>query len=126
MKSQVAQLLITKIPLKLISLLLAYMMWHTFASHIERDKTCTVPLCFYGSESNLITQAPESVVITLRGLQKDLRALDTTSLAVHIDSDRLKNGPQEKTLQNADLFLPASVKLVHYTPNNIVITKQHA
>jgi chaperone required for assembly of F1-ATPase len=50
-----------------------------------------------------------------------LRDLETAELAIHIDGQTLKAGKNNITISNEELFLPNSIKLVHYTPTTIAV-----
>ena len=81
----------------------------------------SVPLCFAASDEYNIT-APEKITVTLKGRRADLYTLDTTTLAAHINAEKLSCGKHGIILKENHLFLPYSIALAQYTPSNIVIT----
>ncbi|HBY05683.1 TPA: hypothetical protein DEG75_01910 [Candidatus Dependentiae bacterium] len=97
--------------------------------------TVEVPICFYNTDTTTIS-APEKVRITLSGRRADLKALNFTQLAAHIDASTLKKSntsipsisstPSIPTiLSEKHLLLPRSIKLVNYYPTNLILSVQH-
>lgn len=106
------------IPLKLISLLLGYTFWYIFShSHIA-TAWITIPLCFYNVPTHNSIRAPETVSVKIAGKRADLRSLDTHELAIHVNADKLREGKNVLTITPETIFLPESIKLVHYSPSN--------
>lgn len=111
----------SSVPLKLISLLLGYTFWHIFGNFHTTTAWITVPLCFYNVSTERSIHAPESLSIKITGKRSDLRTLDTSELAVHVNAERLCEGKNLLTITPETFFLPESIKLVHYAPINPMV-----
>lgn len=118
----VKTMLRNNLPLKIMSLLIAYGLWITLNSNYSLQTDVTVPLCFYDVPENWNIQAPEEVTITLQGKRSLLQRLRKEQLSIHINSAELGLGKQPLKFSEKSLFLPKSIKLVHYTPLPVIIT----
>lgn len=105
-------------PLKVISLMLGYTFWHIFGNSHTSTAWITIPLCFYNVPEAQTVRAPETISIKVAGKRSELRALDPTQLAIHINAERLQLGRNLITITDDALFLPHSIKLVQYNPSN--------
>ena len=126
MKHPLLRQIANNAPLKVFSVLIAYALWHGLSASREREEKISVPIVFFGEDQEYIVQAPESAEITIRGTKQALASLDRSALAAHVDSARLTPGTQERPLTGSDLLLPQNIKLVHYAPSNIIITKEYS
>lgn len=118
--------LITKnAPLKIVSLFVGYSFWFVFGHAQTITTAITVPLCFYGAQDNMTIQAPDTVRIELSGKRSIMQTVDLKSLAIHVDARELLAGTQPIEISQKSLFLPESIKLVHYTPAQIMVTVDH-
>ena len=117
----IKNLLFNNIVLKVISFIIGATMWfiinqsHTMHLHKE------IPLCFYGPQKDFTITAPESIHVTLCGTRNDLQSLDLDSLALHINSAILHEGPNSLSINRATLFLPEQINVLHYSPLNSMI-----
>ena len=105
-------------PLKIISLLLGYTFWYIFGNSHTANAWITAPLCFYNVSEKTIIKAPETISLKVAGKRSDLRALDPEQFAIHVNASQLNLGRNLITITDDTLFLPVSIKLVHYTPSN--------
>lgn len=103
---------------KIGALVLGVTLWSILSHTHEETVTVTVPLCFFNTE-NVHIAAPENVTVTLKGLRRDLHTIDYTTLAVHLDAQKLPQGKSSILLRNKDLFLQKKIKLVSYYPINL-------
>jgi len=99
-----------------------YTFWFIFGHSQTITTQVTVPLCFYGASDSTQIQAPDTVQIELNGKRSIMQSLDLSNLAVHVDARELVAGTQPIELSQKSLFLPESIKLVHYTPAQILVT----
>jgi hypothetical protein len=118
MASPIKKHLWSNAPLKVISLILGYTFWYIFGNSHTSTAWVTVPLCFYNVATTQTVHAPETISLKIAGKRSDLRALDPEQLAIHINAEQLHSGRNLITLTDEALFLPNSIKLVHYTPSN--------
>lgn len=84
-----------------------------------------VPVCFYNTSENSEITAPEQITITLQAPRAVLATINKDTLAIHIDAQKLKAGKNPLYIGTDNLFLPETIKLVHYNPANSVIQVNH-
>ena len=104
--------------LKVVALVIGYSFWHIFGGSHTAAVTVSVPLCFYNIPTETQLNAPESISVKLTGKRTDLRALDHTHLALHINATNLKKGKNLLHLSKEELLLPQTIQLVQYAPSN--------
>ena len=121
MKTVLKTLLINNAPIKLTSIIFGYTFWCIFSASHTASQRLNIPLCFYNLSDSDIIEAPEKLSITISGKRTDLWNLDSKKLAAHIDMQGKKLGHHPITITAADLFLPETIKLVHYSPSNATI-----
>lgn len=110
--------------LKSSALLISFFIWSQLTKLHNHTVTVTVPVCFYGEQAaDLVCDAPEAITLTLQGKKRDIAQLDSSLLAVHIDSATLHKGINGIVLNHKNLFLPETIAVVHYTPLPLVIKK---
>lgn len=121
MKLHIRNLLISNAPLKVISLILGYTTWYLLGNILTETRWYTIPLSFDNLNTELLITAPKTIQVLLSGKRNFIKNIDTDSLAAHINSAALKTGTQKITISRKQLFVPDSIKLVHYTPANILV-----
>jgi len=115
-------LLLSNASLKIISLFFGYSFWYIASIHQPILFTTCVPLCFITTHNSYSLKAPEYVTVTLEGKRLDLYMLDASSLCAHTDISHLSPGTHAIILNEKNLFLPHSIKLLHYKPSNLTVT----
>ncbi len=120
MSLSVKKTYLNSLALKCLALIFGYGLWHCISTHQKIQIIQKVPLCFYNTFPHQVITAPESINITCYGARKDLfkTAFDS---AVHYDAQTLHEGTQTISLTKEQIFLPESVRLVHYKPTEITI-----
>lgn len=108
-------------PLKVISLLLGYTFWYIFGNSHTSTAWITVPLCFYNIPKQNSIRAPEALSVKIAGKRTELRSLDIHELAIHVNAAHLHEGKNILTITPETIFLPESIKLVHYSPSNPMV-----
>ena len=116
------ELLCNNILLKAGSFIGALIFWYFFSGIHPTTISVAIPVCFYGSTQHQHIDAPEEVTVVLAGKRNYLRNLTQNDLALHINVQELHTGKQSLDLSNAQLFLPESIKLVHYVPSPLIVT----
>lgn len=116
------ELLCTNVLLKTGSLIGACIFWYFFSGVQLSTLSVAVPLCFYNTHATQHIDAPQEITVVLQGQRTHLRSITQDALAIHIDADTLPTGAHPVALTSAQLFLPESIKLVHYFPTPIHIT----
>lgn len=107
--------------LKFFALIFGYGLWHSVSTHQKIQIARAIPLCFYNTNPNQTISAPETITVTCYGTRKDLfnTAMDS---AIHCNAQNLQEGTQAIALTKEQIFLPESVRLVHYKPAEITVT----
>lgn len=104
------------IALKILALIFGTSLWYIFSQSHHDTMSIDVPVCFYDADKNIQLETPETIRVTLTGKRSDLVALELEHLAVHLDASKLNAKSSRLTIEAQHLFLPATIKLVHYSP----------
>lgn len=118
---KIKQLILTNLPIKLISLVSGYLVWSLISGSQVICITQEAPVCIYNNETHQSINAPETITVTLQAQRNRLYSLDAEELAIHIDASRLHKGQNQLLVDRSTLFLPEGVNVVHYSPSNAVI-----
>jgi hypothetical protein len=122
MKHLNTQTLITNnLTLKAVSLIMGYTFWFIWSQTQTTAYSLDVPLCVYNVPESAHIEAPETVSVQIAGKLQDIYHLDLDNLAVHIDGATLHEGSNQCIVKNEQLFVPDSIKMIHYAPSNILI-----
>lgn len=114
--------LINNFNLKIISFMAGICFWYFLSNLRTIEIEYSVPLTLYGTKVDMYNlDTDENITVRLRGYKNDLYGIDFNNLAFHINADTLQNGENHIILTEQDLFLPHTIKLVHYSPSNIVV-----
>jgi hypothetical protein len=124
MQINIKNLLFSNIILKVVSFIIGATFWFIISQSHTRQLHREIPICFYGQQPDSTIDAPDTLRVTLRGTRAHLNLLDLDALALHIDAAKLHMGPNQISVNNATLFLPEQINVVHYSPLNGVITVQ--
>ncbi len=114
------KLVTTSSVVKITSCIIGFCFWFILSDFRAIEITYTVPISFYNDEHYSI-EAPETITVQLKGHKTDFYAADLTSLTAIVDLKQLHEGTNHIILTEENLFLPPEIKLVHYTPLNIVV-----
>lgn len=117
----IKNLITNNAPIKVISVILGYITWLLLSNAHTDTISKEVPLSFYNINTQWTMHAPETVTVFLSGKRVHLRNIDMNTLAVHINGKKLKEGVQSIKLSKHQLFLPNSIKLVHYIPTTLSV-----
>jgi hypothetical protein len=104
-----------------MSLFFGYTFWTMISQTLPVTISLSVPLSFYNVADNIQVNAPETIVITLRGKRAPLNHLDYGAIAFHVDGTTLQEGKNYILLKAEQLFLPESINLLDYNPSPLVI-----
>ena len=107
--------------LKINALIIAIGVWFFLNQTHSMIFYCNVPLCFYNQSENQSIDSPETIQICLKGHKNDFYRLSLDNLALHYDSSYLHDGVNTLVINDSNLFLPQEIKLLHYSPSNIVV-----
>lgn len=112
----------SNLTLKLCSLIFGYCAWLFLSQSQVANITLPIPLYFYGSLENKIIHAQDTINVTLQTKRSELYLLDTQSLAIHINADKLPLGTKELLIKDKHILLPQTIRMVHCNPQKITIT----
>jgi len=107
--------------IKIVSLIIGYSLWSYLGQIYQIDKWVTAPICYYNvPEDMVINASQEKLTVHLTGKREDIKYC--SDLGLHIDASKLCEGQQLIIPDDQMLFLPKTVKMVHFTPLKISIT----
>jgi YbbR domain-containing protein len=86
--------------------------------------TYSVPVALQQSSNLVVTNKPDHVDVTLRGLRKYVRAIDPKNLCIAVDAGQLAEGANHISVTSATLGLPNVVSVVDYNPMNLTIVAE--
>jgi hypothetical protein len=109
------------ITLKILALLFGCSLWYIFSQSRTDTVSLTIPLCFYNTEKTTHLDAPEKIHVTLCGMRSELVSVCLEELVAHVDARTLNTKSSHIVIESHNLFLPASIKLVHYSPAPIPV-----
>lgn len=111
----------SSVPLKLISLILGYSFWYAFSHSHTTSMWVSVPVTFYNLPKHCSVIGPETIALKITGRRSDIRCLDFEHLALTVNAEHLKKGKNLLNVDEEQLLLPHSIKLLHYNPSNPII-----
>ncbi len=111
-----------KILLKFFSLAFGLLFWATWGGNQPTTITYPVPVCAYGNQADKLADFPDTLSITLAGSRNELYQIDFSKLAWHIDTEGLAQGPNHIEPTTQALFLPSTIKVLHWSPAPLVIS----
>jgi len=122
MKRFIKNALLNNLTIKIVAFIFGYSFWFICSQSHSIQATFNIPICFYNQQEAQTIQAPELIRVTVQGRRSQLYAMNTPDLALHVDTQQLLVGPNQITPSDKNLFLPDTVKLIHYKPSNLIIT----
>jgi len=122
MKSILKKIFLSNAQIKIISFILGYSFWYLLGQMHVANIWLDTPICFYNVPDNLQIESTEKVKILLSAKRADLYTLNRETLAFHIDMQDTQIGNHVIKLQEAQLLLPDTIKLVRQYPVNIALT----
>lgn len=121
MNQTIKSVVLSNTPLKIISLMLGFACWYLISQNQIVKIWVHVPVSFHGVPDHQTLECPETIAVNLAGKRADLYALDREHLAIHIDAPSLVQGKNMVTVTPNTLFLPDTIKLIHYKPSNVLV-----
>jgi len=110
-----------KFLIKILSITLGFSLWYICKQARYDSINLDIPIYFYNEVPHKIIKAPETIKVTLAGTRKNIRKLDKEQLAIHLDASRYLKPMSYVIIDNQNLFLPTTIKLVHYSPAPIPV-----
>ncbi len=101
------------------SIIMGFFTWYLLMQFQVITVTWPLPLYFDNLSPDLSLQAPEQITVTLQGTRKLLYSCKKTG-AIHLNGASIKPGKNYFLLKQNNLLLPTAIKLVNYTPVEII------
>jgi hypothetical protein len=120
MRQTIAALLLNNSSVKVIACLFGYFYWSLLSDLYLIEARYWVPVTV-ASQNHLIYRAPAQALVTLRGLRKNIRSLDSSLLEIIIPESNLVSGKNFITVTAKHMALPSCISLVNYIPVNFII-----
>ena len=99
-----------------------YIIWLMIGMQQPTTLHIQAPVRFYQTPENFEVKAPEHIDILMQSSRKTLRNIDAKNTTAHINLHGFQPGDHIIHINNKNLFLPNSVKLVELTPSEFTIT----
>lgn len=107
--------------IKIISLIIGYSLWSYLGQIYQVSQWITAPICYYNVPEDInIKTETEKITVHLTGKREDIR--HCSDIGLHIDASKLCAGQHFIMPDEQMLFLPSTVKLIHYKPLKISFT----
>ncbi len=112
-----------EIRLKLLSLLLAAMLWFSMMYIGESQMTFSAPISFDKLHKGLVVREADTrdVLITVNGSLSVLKNVRAKDISVVLDLSKIKEGRQIINITKRDIIVPKGVKVEEVKPEFIVI-----
>jgi len=121
MRLNLRNILLNNNSLKLLSLFFGFGLWYVVSQPHTIRLSVTAPVCFYNSTATKTINAPETVTLELAGKRSDIQRFDQKNCALHLDAQQFAHGQHHLIIDEKNLFLPATIKLVNCIPSHVVI-----
>jgi len=121
MKIFLKKTLLNNVHLKIFSLTLGYICWSVISQSHTDDVWMEVPVGFYQTEQTVQIEAPETMHIRVAGKRSDLKKLDTTKTAAHINGKYLKEGDNTVVFSDTDIIVPEQIEVTEWAPKEIQV-----
>ena len=111
------------LPLKLISILLAVILWYFVVSERSGEITISIPLDFHNIPTSLIIikNPLESINVRIGGPATLLRGLSPKDVKAIIDLSNAKAGLTEFAIQAEQITLPRGLRITMISPASIML-----
>jgi len=123
MKSKIYKLITTNIWLKLISLMLAVILWFFVVSKGRAVIVLDIPIEFRNVPVNLeVADTPGAISVSIEGHERLLKRLKQEDIRIVIDLSNFKKGKTLYTLHADDIKLPNTLTVTKISPQTIKFT----
>ena len=111
------------VPLKLVSVLVAIMLWFMVLSGQVITKSVLVPVNFIDTPSGYIALSSSSNLSAItQGSKSLLDTLKYGTLSLNIDAKSLSHGANSKSIVPSDIIAPIGVEVLEITPSRVNIS----
>ena len=122
MKYLIKRIFKSKLLLKAIAILYAYLLWIIISQTLFSSLRVPVPVILYDTPENLTIQSPKSIDIYLKGKRRDLKSFISQNPSITINANAFQSpGSHSYAILEEHIFLPEEIKLIDYRPSNLNI-----
>ncbi len=107
---------------KCLALIIGILLWQMVSVFHNTSITLSLPIYLFNKEENRTYTAPEKVEVTISGTKNDLKTIDFSSLAIHLDAKKYADVYKNIIIVPRHLLLPPKIRITRVQPSNIVIT----
>ena len=109
--------------LKILSLLLAFILWFATTYIGETKMNISTPLHLLNLDENLIVKGVDTkhVMVTLDGALSTLKSIKGEEITVAIDLARAKEGRQSYVIRKSDIVAPKGARVEAVRPDYVVL-----
>lgn len=111
------------IGLKISAVLISVFLWFFVASRGQSEITLEAPLEFRDipAELGIVTSSVKTVMLTIRGQERFMKALNASNVRVFIDMSKAKEGEDIYHVNKEDVKLPFAISVSNVDPASIKV-----
>ncbi len=108
---------------KCIALAIGILIWQMVSAFHYTSITLSIPLCLFNTQTQTKYCVPKQVQVTLYGPKAELRTVDFSNLAVHLNAEEHANSHTKIRITSRNLLLPSSIRVLRFSPTNLMVSK---
>lgn len=102
--------------LLLISIMSGYSFWSIIHNSQIGSLQINAPVFFYNISDNIKIESPTNIILKIYGPRKSIKNLNTSSLSIFLDAQKLKIGENIIELNKQHLLLPIDIEIALIKP----------
>ncbi|MDI6792403.1 MAG: CdaR family protein [bacterium] len=112
--------------LKLLSIILASLLWFYISTQQTEKKAVSIPVKWYNPPAELVFKSidSEAIFITISGQKENVLKAQAADFSVSLDLSKAKPGRQTYQLAPEYVKRPPGVKVIKLSPEHVTITMQ--
>jgi YbbR domain-containing protein len=120
------KLLFENLGFKIVSVLLAIMLWFFVTSRGESEMSIDVPLEYKNIPAGLeiVNHSMKTVTLNIKGQERFMKTIKPSDIRVPLDLSKAKKGEGVYYIDRNDLRLPRSISIMNINPSSIRITTE--
>ncbi|NPA53431.1 MAG: YbbR-like domain-containing protein [Aquificae bacterium] len=117
---KIFSILFSNLPLKLLSLLVAFLLWLNITSMQKSKIEFYTPIEVRNVPENIIITKikPDKVLVIIEGYKGTLSTIDISDIKAYVDGKKIKPGNNVLTVQ---VEIPTGLKLIGVRPKTIIV-----
>ena len=111
------------IGLKISAVLISVFLWFFVASRGQSEITLEAPLEFLDipAELGIVTSSVKTVMLTIRGQERFMKALSASNVRVFVDMSKAKEGEDIYHVNKEDVKLPFAISVSNVDPASVKV-----